>query len=126
MTIAVNPRTDPTERSMFRDTMISTIPVVMTATAADWTERFQRKRGVRNRPSDRQIERQPQDGHRDEHAEQPDIEPNGGQRGPQGPRSRFAAALGVHATGLGRHGASISRRGLEVTSAPPTEGRALA
>ena len=55
MTIAVNPRTDPTDRSMFRDTMISTIPVVMTATAADWTERFQRKRGVRNRPSERKL-----------------------------------------------------------------------
>ena len=40
---------------MFRDTMISTMPVVITATAADWTERFQRKRGVRKRPSERKL-----------------------------------------------------------------------
>jgi hypothetical protein len=37
---------------MFRETMTSTMPVAMTATEADWTERFHRFRGVRNRPSE--------------------------------------------------------------------------
>src|SRR4029079_6319700 len=55
MTIAVKPSTDPIERSMFRDTMIRTIPEVMIATAADWTDRFQRLRGDRNSPPDAML-----------------------------------------------------------------------
>ena len=55
MTIPVNPRIDPTDRSMFRDTMIRTMPVAMTATAADWTDRFHRLRAVRNDPPDRML-----------------------------------------------------------------------
>src|SRR5688572_19260334 len=37
---------------MLRETMISTMPVAMIATDADWTDRFQRLRGVRKRPPD--------------------------------------------------------------------------
>ena len=55
MTIPVNPRIDPIDRSMFRDTMIRTIPVAMTATDADWTDRFHRLRAVRNDPPDRML-----------------------------------------------------------------------
>jgi hypothetical protein len=46
------PSTDPTDRSMLRDTMMSTMPVAMMATVAVCTERFQRLRGVRNVPPD--------------------------------------------------------------------------
>ena len=52
MNIPVKPSTDPTERSMFRDTMMRTMPVAMIATVALWTERFQRLREVRNSPPD--------------------------------------------------------------------------
>ena len=51
----MKPTIDPIDRSMFRDTMIRTMPVVMTATAADWTDRFHRLRGDRKRPSDRTL-----------------------------------------------------------------------
>ena len=40
--------TAPTDRSMLRVTMISTIPVAMIATTAVCTDRFHRFRGVRN------------------------------------------------------------------------------
>ncbi|MNJ76342.1 hypothetical protein D3C77_736050 [compost metagenome] len=53
MIMPEKPRIDPTDRSMLRVTMTSTIPVAMTATDAVCTERFQRFRGVRNRPPDR-------------------------------------------------------------------------
>ena len=41
----------PTDRSMWRMTMTSTMPVAITAIDEVWTVRFQRLRGVRNRPS---------------------------------------------------------------------------
>ncbi len=44
------PSIDPTERSMFRDTMIRTIPVAMIPIDALWTDRFQRLRGLRKVP----------------------------------------------------------------------------
>ena len=119
MTIAVNPRIDPIDRSMLRDTMISTMPVVMIATAADWTDRFHRLRGGRNRPSDSKLNDEPEDDQRD--ATMPSSRTsnsNGGQRGPHGPRPRLAAALaGSDRPGLGRHAASISRGPMEVRSA---------
>jgi hypothetical protein len=43
---------EPTDRSMLRDTMMSTIPVAMMATAEVCTERFHRLRGVRKVPPD--------------------------------------------------------------------------
>ena len=52
MTIAVKPSTDPIERSMLRDTMISTMPVAMMPIDELWTERFQRFRGVMKSPPD--------------------------------------------------------------------------
>ena len=55
MTMAVKTRIDPIERSMLRDTMIRTMPVVMIATAADCTDRFQRLRGAMNSPFDRKL-----------------------------------------------------------------------
>ena len=49
----MNPSMEPTDRSMLRDTMISTMPVAMMATEDVWTVRFHRLRGVRNLPPDR-------------------------------------------------------------------------
>ena len=46
------PSIDPTERSMLRDTMISTMPVAMIPIEALWTDRFQRLRGLRKVPPD--------------------------------------------------------------------------
>src|SRR5258705_88224 len=40
---------------MLRERMIRTMPVVMIATAADWTDRFHRFRGVRKRPPDSML-----------------------------------------------------------------------
>src|SRR5262249_32596032 len=42
-----------TDRSMFRETITSTMPVAMMAMDALWTDRFHRLRGVRKRPPDR-------------------------------------------------------------------------
>src|SRR5918992_403458 len=49
----IRPSIDPTDRSMFRDTMTRTIPVAMMATEVVWTERFHRLRGVRKVPPDK-------------------------------------------------------------------------
>ncbi len=47
------PSSDPTDRSMLRDTMMSTIPVAMIAIDELWTDRFQRFRAVRKSPPER-------------------------------------------------------------------------
>src|SRR5664280_591963 len=52
ITYPVSPRIEPTDRSMLRDTMMSTIPVAMTAMEELWTDRFQRFRVVRKPPPD--------------------------------------------------------------------------
>src|SRR5262245_54182490 len=49
------PSSEPTDRSMLRDTMIRTMPVAMIAIDVLWTERFQRFRDVRKRPPDRML-----------------------------------------------------------------------
>ena len=53
MTMPTVPTMEPTERSMLRETMTSTIPVAMIAIDEVWTERFHRLRGVMNVPPDR-------------------------------------------------------------------------
>ncbi len=50
MTMPTTPTMEPTERSMFRETMTSTIPVAMIPTEEVCTERFHRFRGVMNVP----------------------------------------------------------------------------
>ena len=50
MIMAVIPSIDPTERSILRVTITSTMPVAMTAIEDVWTERFQRLRVVRKAP----------------------------------------------------------------------------
>ena len=45
ITIPTVPTMEPTERSMLRETMTSTIPVAMIAIDEVWTERFHRLRG---------------------------------------------------------------------------------
>ena len=51
----MNASCEPTDRSMLRDTMISTMPVAMMAIEALCTERFQRLRAVRKSPPDRML-----------------------------------------------------------------------
>ena len=53
MHIAAKPRMEPTDRSMFRVTMTSTMPVDMIATDEVCTDRFHRFRGDMKRPPDR-------------------------------------------------------------------------
>lgn len=53
ITMPITPSTEPTERSMLRITMTSTMPVAMIATEEVCTDRFQRLRGVRKSPPDR-------------------------------------------------------------------------
>ena len=50
MIMPTTPRIAPTDRSMLRVTITSTMPVAMIATEAVCTERFQRLRGVRKTP----------------------------------------------------------------------------
>ena len=51
----MNPSCEPTDRSMLRDTMISTMPVAMMAIETLCTDRFQRLRAVRKSPPDRML-----------------------------------------------------------------------
>src|ERR1700722_9709724 len=51
MIVETKPMIDPTERSMWRMTMTSTMPVAMTAIDDVWTLKFHKLRGDRNRPS---------------------------------------------------------------------------
>jgi hypothetical protein len=51
----MKPSSEPTDRSMLRDTMTSTIPVAMIAIEALWTERFQRFLAVRKVPSEMML-----------------------------------------------------------------------
>ena len=53
MAMPTTASTDPTDRSMLRVTMTSTIPVAMIPTEAVCTDRFHRFRAVRNVPPDR-------------------------------------------------------------------------
>src|SRR5271155_1756681 len=50
MIIPMKPSIDPIDRSIFRVTMTSTMPVAMMATDEDCTDRFHKLRGVRNKP----------------------------------------------------------------------------
>src|SRR5262245_49720713 len=49
------PSSEPTDRSMLRDTMIRTMPVAMIAIDVLWTDRFHRLRAVRKSPPDRML-----------------------------------------------------------------------
>ena len=50
MDIAITPIIDPTERSMLRVTITSTMPVAMIPMEEVCTDRFQRLRGVKKAP----------------------------------------------------------------------------
>ena len=64
---------------MLRDTMIRTMPDVMIATAADWTDRFQRLRGDRNRPPDIMLNASQRTIDGADHAEEPEVDLETGQ-----------------------------------------------
>ena len=74
MIMPMKPSSDPTERSMLRDTMIRTMPLARMAMVAVWTDRFQRLRGDRKRPLRREVEADPDDGERDQHADQANVD----------------------------------------------------
>ena len=59
---------EPTDRSMLRDTMISTMPVAMIAIDALWTDRFQRLRGGEEAAVRDDVEADPDDAQGHEHA----------------------------------------------------------
>ncbi len=55
MIMPTKPRNEPTERSMLRETIMSTMPLARMAMVAVWTDRFQRLRGDRNRPLEAKL-----------------------------------------------------------------------
>ena len=77
ITIPTTASTDPTERSMLRVTMTSTIPVAMIPTAAVWTERFHRLRAVRNVPPERMWNPTQMIAQRHQHPEQAGVDLGG-------------------------------------------------
>ena len=68
------PSNEPTDRSMLRDTMISTMPVAMTAIDELWTDRFHRLRAVRKSPCGQEVEADPDRGEGHEHADQAGVD----------------------------------------------------
>ena len=132
MTIPTAAITAPTDRSMFRVTMISTIPVAMIATTAVWTDRFHRFLGVRNvwRRSD-DLEDDPDDRQRDEHPGEPGVDLGRPQRsrGTSAPPLlrlrglRLRRALGRGDLGLSHRSESYADRAAP-RSHPPGGARA--
>ena len=55
MMVETKPRIEPTERSIWRITMMSTMPAAITAIDDVWTRRFQRLRGVMKSPSPEEM-----------------------------------------------------------------------
>ena len=98
MNMPVKPRVDPIDRSMLRDTMMSTMPVAMIATAALWTDRFHRLRGVRNRPDETMLKTtQMREGGEDQ-AKQARVDLERLERGHRRPPRRFLRDGGVPCT----------------------------
>ena len=74
MIMPTKPRIAPTERSMLRVTMTSTMPVDITAMEAVWTDRFQRLRGVRKTPPERTSKPIQMIAERRQHADQARVD----------------------------------------------------
>jgi hypothetical protein len=67
-------RSEPTDRSMWRVTMMNTMPVAMIATETVWIVRLKMFRGVRKRPSVIDVEDEAEDDEGADHAEEPRVE----------------------------------------------------
>ena len=86
--MAMRPTSDPTDRSMLRDTMTRTIPVAMIAMPVAWTASVTMLVGWKNLPPLRMLKVSRMTRERDEHAEQAEIDLRLGEqatdRGPRG------------------------------------------
>ena len=73
--MAMTPTSEPTDRSMLRDTMTRTMPVAMIATTAVWTDSVTMLVGWMQRPAAVTMPKPIRiDDQGDEHAEQPEID----------------------------------------------------
>ena len=72
--MAMMPTSDPTERSMFRDTMTRTMPVAMTAMPDAWTARVTMLVGCEELAPAQDVEREEDRRQRDQHPEQAEID----------------------------------------------------
>ena len=79
--MAMRPTSDPTDRSMLRDTMTRTIPVAMIATPEAWTASVIMLVGWKNLPPLRIWNVSRIAAERDEHAEQTEIDLRLGEHG---------------------------------------------
>ena len=70
----MKPTSDPTDRSMLRDTMTRTMPVAMIATPVAWTASVTMLVGWRNLPPLRMLNVSRISAEGDEHAEQPEVD----------------------------------------------------
>ena len=86
--MAMTPTSDPTDRSMLRDTMTRTMPVAMIATPVAWTASVTMLVGWKNLPPLRMLKVSRITAQGDEHAEQTEIDLRLGdqatERGPRG------------------------------------------
>ena len=81
--MAMTPTNEPTDRSMLRDTMISTMPVAMMATTVVWTPSVTRLGAARILPLGGDPEADPDGGQGDEHPEQAKVDLRRREQSPQ-------------------------------------------
>ena len=70
----MNPIWEPTERSIWRETITRTMPHDMIPTTATCSDRLKRLRGVRKVPPGQGVEAEPDGRHDQQHGQQPDIQ----------------------------------------------------
>ena len=75
----MNPIWEPTERSIWRETITRTMPQDMMPTTATCSDRLKRLRGGEEGSARQRVEAKPDGRHDQKHGEQPGIKP-GGQR----------------------------------------------
>ena len=85
MIMPTKPRIEPTERSILRVTMTSTMPVAITETDAAWTVRFHRLRARQEKPAGKILKAEPDDRQRPDHPDE------AGYRSPVACRKRCRA-----------------------------------
>ena len=93
MIMPMKPSIEPTDRSMLRVTMTSTMPVAMMATEAICTDRFHRLRGVRKQAARQDVEADPDQQQRADHAEHAGVDLRGLEEEGE-PKARGLAAHG--------------------------------
>ena len=88
----MKPTSEPTDRSMLRDTMTRTIPVAMIAMPVAWTASVTMLVGWKNLPPLRMLKVEQDQPERQEHAEQTEIDLRLRRRG-HGPTCEPVAAV---------------------------------